>query len=162
MYSNLKIKNAGTKYYFELCGDLDEDTHFSSLKIPDATEITVNFEKVTRIQSCGIREWIQLINPYNKLPFIYINCPKIIVDQINMLDGFLPPNGRVLSFYVPYYNDESGQERQVLFTYGSEFDQDGIYPPADIRDKEGNLMEMDVVESKYFKFLAKQKFAASF
>lgn len=150
---SLRIKNVGSKYYLELFGDLDEDAKFANLDIPDATEIIVNFEKVTRIQSCGIREWIQLINPYKNLSFVYTNCPKIIIDQINMLDGFLPKNGMVQSFYVPYYNEESGSEKQVLFTYGTEYDKQGIYPPKEVRDENGNLMEMDVVEAKYFKFL---------
>jgi hypothetical protein len=157
---NLKIKNVGTKYYLELIGDLDEDAKFEDLYMPDATEITVNFDKVTHIQSCGIREWIQLINPYIKLPFVYVNCPKIIIDQINMLDGFLPKNGKVESFYVPYYNEESGHEKQILFTYGTQFDKNGIYPPKEVRDGDGNLMEMDVVEAKYFKFLIGQKYVA--
>jgi hypothetical protein len=157
---NLKVKNIGTKYYLELIGDLDEDTRFVNLHMPDATEVIVNFDKVTRIQSCGIREWIQLINPYTKLPFVYVKCPKIIIDQINMLSGFLPESGKIESFYVPYYNEESGDEKQILFTYGTEFDKNGIYPPKEVKDSNGNLMEMDVVETKYFKFLQNQKYAA--
>jgi hypothetical protein len=156
---NLRVKNIGTKYYLELVGDIDEDVNFSTFRVTDATEITVSFEEVTRIQSCGIREWIQLINPYVKLPITYVKCPKIIVDQINMIDGFLPKNGRVESFYVPYYNEESGSERQVLFTYGTEFDKDGIYPPKEVKDADGNLMEMDVLDFKYFKFLKNLKHA---
>lgn len=150
---NLKISNLGTQYYFELIGELDEDTKFLDLYIPEATEITVNFEKVIRLQSCGIREWIQLIRPYNQLPFTFINCPKIVIDQINMTEGFLPKNGLVASFYVPYFNDDSGDEKQVLFTFGIEFDKNSIYPPEDIKDSNGNLMFMDVLEHKYFKFL---------
>jgi hypothetical protein len=153
----LRVKNVGSRYYLELSGDLDEDTQFAKLEMPDATEVIVNFEKVTRIQSCGIREWIQLINPFIRLCFAYINCPKIIIDQINMIDGFLPKNGTVQSFYVPYFNEESGSEKQILFTYGTEFDKNGVYPPNEVRDESGNLMEMDVVEAKYFKFIKKLK-----
>ena len=81
------------------------------------------------------------------------SCPKVIVDQINMVDGFLPTNGKVKSFFVPYFNDDAGSEKNVLFRYGTEFTEGQINPPASVTDDQGNAMEMDVIESKYFKFI---------
>ena len=42
-----------------------------------------------------------------------------------------------------------------MFTYGKEYTEDGVKPPAGVKDDSGAPMEMDVVESKYFKFLKK-------
>ena len=82
-------------------------------------------------------------------------CPKVIVDQINMVDGFLPSNAKVNSFFVPYYHDDSGSEKNVLFRYGQEFSEASVNPPPEVKDDDGNAMEMDVIESKYFKFIKK-------
>jgi hypothetical protein len=72
-----------------------------------------------------------------------------------MVQGFLPASGRVNSFYVPFYNDDSGAEKSVLFRNGQEFTDTGLGTIPEVKDEEGNAMEMDVVEAKYFKFLKK-------
>jgi hypothetical protein len=156
----LKLKNEGPKFFLELNGTMDEDLSYSDLFLNNPTELIVNFEKVVSINSCGIREWIRWLMQYPNIRVTYRLCPKVIVDQINMVDGFLPRMGIVESFFVPYYNDDTGGESQVLFTHGKEFDGNGVRPPSDVRDAAGNAMEMDVIESKYFRFLSKKPTAA--
>jgi hypothetical protein len=80
-------------------------------------------------------------------------CPKIIVDQINMVAGFLPPAAIIESFFVPYYAESSGAEKMVLFVKDKEFKDGELHPPASVKDDAGEEMEMDVIEAKYFKFL---------
>jgi hypothetical protein len=70
-----------------------------------------------------------------------------------MVAGFLPQGTTVTSFYVPYYADTSGNEKMVLFENGREFGAGGLKPPAEVKDDSGEVMEMDVIEAKYFKFL---------
>ena len=79
----------------------------------------------------------------------------MIVDQINMVSGFLPEGAEVESFMVPYYSDASDTEKMVLFTKGKEFKDGEVFPPEDVKDESGELMEMDVIEAKYFKFIKK-------
>ncbi|MCB0340679.1 MAG: hypothetical protein H6626_13280 [Pseudobdellovibrionaceae bacterium] len=136
-------------------GQIDEDANFQSASGVSGSSIILNLDGVTAINSCGIREWIKWLK---ELPsgasITYKNCPKVIVDQINMVAGFLPDNAKVDSFYVPYYCEESGNEKMVLFTSGKEFNGDSVNPPDSVVDDEtGDEMEMDVIESKYFKFL---------
>jgi hypothetical protein len=116
-------------------------------------ELQVFWGEVKSINSCGIREWIKWLaaNPVQSI--LYFECPKIIVDQINMVQGFLPKHGKVRSFFVPYFEDDSGEEKDVLFSYGKEFDDSGIHPPNEVLSSEGRPMEMDVIEAKYFRFL---------
>ncbi len=71
-----------------------------------------------------------------------------------MVLGFLPQGTRVESFFVPYYNEASGNEKMVLFINGREFKDGKVTPPATVNDDSGDPMEMDVIESKYFKFVA--------
>lgn len=150
-------KKENNKINISVFGQIDEDADFSTINLQNYQEIELDLNKVKAINSCGIREWINWINQGNAAQFIYYkNCPKVIVDQINMVEGFLPTNGKVKSFYVPYYSEETEEEKNVLFTYGKEFDDKNINPPSDVVDKRGNAMEMDILEAKYFKFISRQ------
>lgn len=151
---NIEVQDTGAEAVFMFSGQIDEDTTFGDLKL-DKPKVIFDFEKVSLINSCGIREWIKWIRSAETTSqLVYRKCPKVIVDQINMVSGFLPENGTVESFYVPYYCEETGNEKMVLFKSGSEFNGSEVNAPEDIKDDEtGDEMEMDVIEAKYFKFL---------
>lgn len=152
---DLKMNPSGDVLKVSISGIIDEDVDFSTYKLSDSKKIEIDFKAVKSINSCGIREWIKWLAPTKTSQVSFINCPKIIIDQINMVDGFLPSNAKVLSFFVPYYNDENGTEKNVIFHYGQEFTEGSVTPPAKVVDESGADMEMDVIESKYFKFIKK-------
>lgn len=150
----IDVKESDGKLLFGFSGQIDEDANFDSANIASATEIEIDLENVSAINSCGIREWIKWIKSANQAnTIVYKNCPKVIVDQINMVAGFLPDNGRVESFYVPYYSEETDEEKMILFKSGVEYNGGEINPPAEVKDSSGEEMEMDIIEAKYFKFL---------
>jgi hypothetical protein len=151
---DVKVNKADDGITLAIDGIIDEDANFSNYALNDAKKITMNLLNVKSINSCGIREWVKWIETAGSAPLIYQQCPKVIVDQINMVQGFLPKTGSVESFFVPYYNEDSGSEKNVLFSKGKEFSESGITAPV-IKDDSGNEMEMDVIETKYFKFLKK-------
>ncbi len=153
--ADVKIAKENGKLTVHVSGTIDEDIDFSQFNIEGQPEVEVELGGLKSINSCGIREWIKWIGSAGSAQISYVNCPKVIVDQINMVDGFLPSTGKVLSFYVPYYNDDSGDEKNVLFRYGTEYTENNVTPPASVKDSSGNEMEMDVIESKYFKFIKK-------
>ncbi len=138
----------------KLNGEIDEDIDFSQSNISSSSQIRFELDSVKSINSCGIREWIKWLSTAKSSKIIFSKCPKIIVDQINMVDSFLPSNGQVESFYVPYFNEDSGEEKNILFTRDIEFSKESLKPPV-VKDSIGNDMEMDIIESKYFKFLNK-------
>jgi len=147
------LKTEGDKITVKIVGTIDEEIKFSAYPITGIKSIIFDFTDVKGINSCGIREWIRWITPFSHLSLIYKNCPKIVVDQINMVDGFLPINGFVESFYVPYYSDENDEEKHILFSYGKEFTEKGLQLPNQILDSKSKPMELDVIENKYFRFL---------
>jgi len=151
---DIKIEKAGNALKVNVAGVIDEDVDFNQFPLAGAGEVEMKLDQVKSINSCGIREWIRWIGTAGTAKIVYNECPKIIVDQINMVQGFLPANGRVQSFFVPYYHD-SGAEKNILFTYGKEFSDGQVNPPESIKDESGQEMEMDVVEAKYFKFIKK-------
>lgn len=138
-------------------GQIDEDASFEGVTFDGAKNIVIDMDHVVAINSCGIRDWIKWIRTAPEgCQITYRKCPKVIVDQINMVAGFLPDNAKVESFYVPYYCEETGNEKMVLFTEGKEFSNGQVTPPTDVKDdSSGDPMEMDIMEAKYFKFLKK-------
>lgn len=153
----IEKKSEGDKILIEIKGHIDEDANFSNVDLSSGGKFIFDLQNVEAINSCGIREWITWVRkapPASEL--VFRNCPKIVVDQINMVAGFLPDNGRIESFYVPYFCESSGNEKMILFTEGKEFKGSDLLPPEEIKDDEtGEFMEMDVIEAKYFKFLKK-------
>ena len=152
----LKIDKNVSPAKISISGTIDEDVDFSIYSLAGLSQMELDLNSIKSINSCGIREWIKWLGTNSTAKMTYINCPKIIVDQINMVDGFLPKNAQVLSFYVPYYNDQSGTEKNILFKLGNEFSEKGVKPPEKVLDDAGQEMEMDVIETKYFKFLSKK------
>jgi len=152
---DVKLNKAGEKLNVVMAGSIDEDADFTQLSLAGVSQIEIEMSGLKSINSCGIREWIKWMSTAPAANINFNQCPKVIVDQINMVDGFLPGNAKVQSFFVPYYNDDSGSEKNVLFRYGNEFSDSSVNPPAEVKDDEGNPMEMDVIESKYFKFIKK-------
>lgn len=152
---DFKIENQGDTAVVTLNGSIDEDVDLNTINLSQMSKFELNLEGLKAINSCGIREWIKWLSQYGKSEIVFSNCPKVIVDQINMVDGFLPQNAKVKSFYVPYYNDDAGSEKNVLFKLGKEFSDGQIHPPEQVLDEDGQPMEMDVIESKYFKFIKK-------
>lgn len=149
---DVQMNNNGGVLSVKLNGTIDEDVNFTKYPLAGATELDLDLQGITGINSCGIREWIKWLGSVGSAKIKYHNCPKVIVDQINMVDGFLPAKAEVLSFYVPYYNEDTGAEKNVLFRNGVEFSAGQINPPK-VQDEDGNDMEMDIIENKYFKFL---------
>jgi len=152
---DVKINKAGDNLDVVMSGTIDEDADFTQFSLAGATQIEIAMTDLKSINSCGIREWIKWLSTAPAASITFNLCPKVIVDQINMVDGFLPSNAKVKSFFVPYYHDDSGSEKNVLFRYGQEFTESGVNPPVEVKDEDGNPMEMDVIESKYFKFIKK-------
>ncbi len=136
-----------------MAGTIDEDADFTQMNLLEAQEIELELSGIKSINSCGIREWIKWMATNKNAKIDFKQCPKVIVDQINMVDGFLPQNGKVSSFFVPYYNDDTGTEKNILFSLGKEFADGSVNPPGGVKDDQGNTMEMDIIESKYFKFI---------
>lgn len=147
----------GDALVLQMSGSIDEDTVFPQLQ-QASPKVVMDLENVKSINSCGIREWVKWVTPISSGSQIFFQrCPKVIVDQMNMVEGFLPQNAIVDSFYVPYFCDDNDLDKIVLVQRGNEFQHTGqggevINIPETINE-EGNEYEIDVIESKYFKFL---------
>jgi len=144
-------KNDTVEFIFS--GSIDESLANYLSVFPNVPTITMNLEEIISINSVGIREWINLMTKLATSKITLINCPKVFIDQVNMVKGFLPTNTHIESFYVPYFSETTNTEKKILFTKGKHFTDSSVNPEDTITDNAGNTYEIDVVVNKYFKFI---------
>lgn len=156
-----EYNESDNKVELKLSGSLDEDANFDSVPKNKKQLLIIDLEDLKLINSCGIREWIKWIRTLAPEVEVQIcKCPKFVVDQINILQGFLPPKSLVLSFYVPYFCEECSLEKKQLFERGVHFKEHTRDQPVfvdyqlEVRcDQCKTAMIMDIITTKFFKFL---------
>lgn len=139
-----------------LIGDIDEEAVFPTLTNLSG-EVYLDLKAVYSINSIGIRAWIMWFGEMESLKFIFLNCPKALVMQMNMVDGFLPQGAQVQSLQVPFYCENCDEEKDIVFRVGDEIQIQGGQVQLKYNKSaicgEGCEPELDVNESKYFRFL---------
>lgn len=138
----------------EVEGDIDEDAMFPDIA-PEAKDLFVDVGKVTHLNSCGIREWIRWIKP-NAMThrFHFKDCPKVIIDQVNTVEGFMPKGSKVISFRVPYFCNACENVSSPTFVLSEVVKGDDLLLPGSVECKTCKKdAEMDVVPERYFKFI---------
>ena len=141
----------------ELSGRIDEtfNTDLFNLNLPE--KVYINMDRVHSINSVGIQDWILWMNSMSTKFIFLSHCQKAVIDQINNVEGFSPDNVQVMSFYVPYFNMDLNLEKNILIHSKdlnfSEPIEDQI--KKTITDEKGDHLEIDIVVSKYFRFLSK-------
>ncbi len=140
-----------------LKGSLNEySSALDGVEVNAQFDLNLDLKDLTSINSLGIRNFHAWIYSIECQRLRLFHCPRVFVNQLNLVDGFLPPKTEIESFFVPYFSEKSGEETSVLFTkfleYKSVAGKTQISFPK-ISDSLGNPMELDVLEDTYFRFL---------
>ena len=118
------------------------------------SSLTINMEEVTRLNSNGARAWMVWVSGIpSTLPVYLEECPVIVIKSFSLIKGVFLPNMDVLSFYVPFCSDETGERTNVLLEKGKHYFEDGNVKLPTITDAKGEPMEIDVIAEAYFSFL---------
>lgn len=148
--ANISLQNGQAT--IKLDGVMDEDMDLGSLEQIKEEQLTFDFGGVTSINSCGIRDWITCLSNFENQKVTYQNCPQVIIEQMNMVKGFLPESAEILSFYAPFYCEACDSEEKVLLTSDAVQDKKA---PKNLKcsscGQEG--LEFDALEGQYFHFL---------
>lgn len=142
-------------------GVIDEEVKFPAVDTAKHKKVFIDLKAVRSINSVGIREWLNWIRPLAEAAqIVFLKTPKALVFQMNMVEGFLPKNGFVQSFYVPFFCEKCDKEENILFGVGQEVQlQPGGYKltfdikNAKVCNNASCEMEMDASEAKYLQFL---------
>jgi hypothetical protein len=152
---NLKINTRidQDNLYVGFTGSIDENFDYKNLIHPNIKNYHIDFNELKMINSTGIREWIRFIEKLGtNIQLHYYNCPHVVIQQMNMVTGFLTKNAKVHSFYAPYYCEEADEEKQVLLDTKQivNFKAPEVKMTVDGQEVE---MEFDGIEEQFFKFL---------
>lgn len=144
----------GDEVHVELSGVIDEDSIFDKIQNLKMNKYFFDFGKVSMINSCGIREWIKYLQGLGDTAIVYLNCPQIIIEQVNMVHGFIRKGIIVESFYAPYFCAQCDTEKKILIR--SENVSNSKAPIAKCNTC-GSELEFDAIEKQYFSFLSQGK-----
>lgn len=132
-------------------GYVNEHAKFPSVEM--APKIVVDLKGVTGLNSIGTRSWLLWIkNGLPETPISVTYAPTLFVKMFGEVQGTLAKRVTVDSFYVPFYSDESGERKDVLFERGKQFDENGQLTLPDVKDSKGHQLELDVLPN-FFNFL---------
>ncbi len=147
-----------------LIGYMDEQTVLPDVsRFQNCKRLIINFGRVNAILSMGIKEWVTFSDRLEQFPHLNIefkNCSKQIIDQINLVEGFLPNNGTVSTLFVPIYCGKCNRTFKVLRKTDSiQTEIHNVIPSMEVNDcaefpgcKEE--FELDCNPDFYLKFLS--------
>lgn len=156
MSEKLLINNriTGDEAHVSFEGIIDEDANFDKIKSLKMNQFVFDFNNVTMINSCGIREWIKYIQEIENATISYINCPHIIIEQVNMVHGFISKGNTVESFYAPYFCTNCDTGKKILLKNSEIIN---MKPPSKTCNTCNGELEFDAIEKQYFSFLSQGK-----
>ncbi len=146
--------------HVNIIGPITETSDFHSLEYPkkNISEIFINFKNMTRMNSNGVKKWLQSLEkfPYNKIH--YTNCSTALVEQMSIVSEFLKPKIIVDSFEARYVCQNCNEVHLVDFVIGKDIQpgqEEYLDEPEKKCPKCGELMEFDHNPDSYFYFLTK-------
>lgn len=156
MSDKLSITNriTGDEAHVSLVGVIDEDANFDKIKSLKMNQFIFDFNNVSMINSCGIREWIKYLQEIEGAKISYINCPQIIIEQVNMVHGFIRKGITVESFFAPYFCSSCDTGKKILLKNSEVV---GTKPPVKLCNTCSSELEFDAIEKQYFSFLNQGK-----
>ena len=152
-----KLREGSDYTFIQIQGVIDEDNHLASL-LRQATNrdtvVIIDLGEVTRINSCGVRDWVNWLGEVQQAAreVILIRCSPAIVGQANMVTNFCG-DAIIHSFFAPYFIPSSEMSVDKLL-YVSQFPAQGaVRAPSFVSEETDEPMEFDDFEESYFAFL---------
>lgn len=147
----LSLKDGTEKVFIQ--GALLQDAEKPLLelrKLPPG-RVIVDVSGVSRINSCGVREWINAFrNLSDELQIEFHNCSIPFMEQVNMISNFVK-KGSIVSFLVPFICSECEEGSRLMVKTPQGGAEVTIRPPE--CQKCGVEMEMQDEPEDYFHFL---------
>lgn len=143
----------GSAQVIRLTGTIEESVDFAQLLGNLTGEVRVNTKGVTRINSVGVKAWIQYFQGQASkgTKLVFEECSTAIVEQINLISNF-SVGGQVESIYVPYACPKCRTEFTSLFKT-ADLKKSGLAVPKVKCPKGDADGEFDDVPEEYLGFL---------
>ena len=149
-----RLKEQPDGVLVELRGELSESAELDRLRRRLAGTVVLHLGAVRRINSGGVREWVNFIGPLSQsTPVVLTHCSPAVVAQLNMIYNFRG-QARVRSFLAPYVCGRCDAEEEKLVDVESHFaDRNARDMPAFACGHCGAAMDFDEVADRYLGFL---------
>lgn len=145
----------GDGVLIRLEGDIDENAGLMDMEAVLSGEVRLDLGGVRRINSAGVREWVQFIRRACELTTrtTLCKCSPAIVMQMNMIANFRGA-AEVESIYAPFVCPRCDLERDVFVpvTAALVAGHSGDVPELTCEEC-GALLELDDISERYFAFL---------
>lgn len=139
-----------------IAGIIDENADLTALSELGAHPIEVSMRGVRRINSFGVRSWIDAVRKVQPgATLTFVQCPPPVVDQCNMVAGFLG-HGVLASFFAPMVCAECDEQIDQLFVTEA-CRANGGKLPATPCPRCGRPMEVDDLEEQYLLFVRESR-----
>jgi hypothetical protein len=130
-----KVERDGDWLRVALRGEIDENADFSELHATLRGNVELSLEGITRINSCGVREWVNFVRGLEAVRALWFaRCSPPVVLQLNTIYNFRG-RARVSSFMAPYVCEAcNGDEYKLLDVakhFGDQIGHSGRHSLAD-------------------------------
>lgn len=148
----LEVSSDAANDLVSIHGVIDESSDLSPMTRLGKRPLHINMRGVRRINSYGVRAWLDAIRELpSTCKLSFIHCPPPVVDQCNMVSGFLG-HGQLESFYAPMTCIECDEQIDQLFETAACRANGGKLPKTPC-PRCGRPMEVDDLEEQYLLFV---------
>jgi len=88
--------------YVAISGIIDENADFSQVLTKNVPVLFLDFKKVERINSTGVRKWVNLIENLKDVELHYINCSFATAEQFSLVSDLITKKTFIESFEARY------------------------------------------------------------
>lgn len=118
-----RVESEGPLAYVQLSGEFTESSNFGPLLSElAAPEVVLDLERITRINSVGLKEWLGFITALKRMgkALVLERCSVPVVAQLNMVSNF-SGGAEVRTVLAPYLcpSCEHSQQRPVVVASAS-------------------------------------------
>ncbi len=142
----------------QLKGEINENADFSELRKLMQGDVDLELEGVTRINSCGVREWVNFVRTLDTVKSLrFSRCSPTVVLQLNTIYNFRG-RAKVASFLAPYVCEVCHVDEYKLLDVLDHFAERGprAAVPSFRCPRCGGVMMFDELPERYLSFLAEE------
>lgn len=154
---SFKVEAEGERVIARLNGEIDENADFSDLKRQLHGDVELVLEGITRVNSCGVREWVNFVRALDHVRSLqFARCSPTVVLQLNTIYNFRG-RARVTSFLAPYVCEVCHTDEYKLLEVDEHFSERTLKGvPAFRCGRCGGVMMFDELPERYLSFLSEE------
>jgi hypothetical protein len=150
----------GERLRVQLRGEINENADFTELGRQLRGDVTLLLDGVTRINSCGVREWVNFVRELKVDSLVFSRCSPTVVAQLNAIYNFRG-QAQVESFLAPYVCETCHVDEYKLLDTSAHFPRDASpdeprHVPAFRCGRCGGVMTFDDLPERYLAFLGER------